>query len=116
MTYEELVANTLGQLRRLAEFVGCPFTTEEQKHGVDRNIVEACALENMSGLEVNRSGTITIVDSTVPNNTFFRRGVVGDWRNHLTPEMARRIDEITKSKFKGSGLLLHPQFLQVKRE
>ncbi|KAF2909443.1 hypothetical protein DAI22_11g025900 [Oryza sativa Japonica Group] len=83
---------------------------------VDRNIVEACALENMSGLEVNRSGTITIVDSTVPNNTVFRRGVVGDWRNHLTPEMARRIDEITKSKFKGSGLLLHPQFLQVKRE
>nr|CBX25459.1 hypothetical_protein [Oryza glaberrima] len=113
LTYEELVANTLGQLRRLAEFVGCPFTTEEQKHGVDRNIVEACALENMSGLEVNRSGTITIVDSTVPNNTFFRRGVVGDWRNHLTPEMARRIDEITKSKFKGSGLLLHPQFLQT---
>ncbi|BAH95509.1 cytosolic sulfotransferase 5 [Oryza sativa Japonica Group] len=116
LTYEELAADTLGQLRRLAEFVGCPFTTEEQKHGVDRNIVEACALENMSGLEVNRSGTITIVDSTVPNNTFFRRGVVGDWRNHLTPEMARRIDEITKSKFKGSGLLLHPQFLQVKRE
>uniref|UniRef100_A0A0E0F9D6 Sulfotransferase domain-containing protein n=1 Tax=Oryza meridionalis TaxID=40149 RepID=A0A0E0F9D6_9ORYZ len=98
LTYEELVADTLGQLRRLAEFVGCPFTTEEQKHGVDRNIVEACALENMSGLEVNRSGTITIVDSTVPNNTFFRRGMVGDWRNHLTPEMARRIDKITESR------------------
>ncbi|KAF0897192.1 hypothetical protein E2562_034237 [Oryza meyeriana var. granulata] len=103
LTYEELAADTLGQLRRLAEFVGCPFTVEEIKHGVDRKIVEACTMENLSRLEVNRSGTIDIVDSVVANNTFFRRGVVGDWRNHMTPEMARRIDEITESKLGAVG-------------
>ncbi|KAF0913334.1 hypothetical protein E2562_021983 [Oryza meyeriana var. granulata] len=116
LTYEELATDTLGQLRRLAEFVGRPFTAEEQEAGVDKKIVEACAMESLSGLEVNRSGTTDMADTTVANNIFFRRGVVGDWRNHLTPEMARRIDEITESKFKGSGLLLHPQFLQAKGE
>ncbi|KAF0913333.1 hypothetical protein E2562_021982 [Oryza meyeriana var. granulata] len=116
LTYEELAADTLGQLRRLAEFVGRPFTVEEQEAGADWKIVEACAMESLSGLEVNRSGTVDMADKTYANNIFFRRGVVGDWRNHLTPEMARRIDEITNIKFKGSGLLLHPQFLQGKSE
>jgi hypothetical protein len=116
LTYEELAADTLGHLRRLAEFVGRPFTTEEQDARVDRKIVEICAMESLSGLEVNRSGMTNFTKKDVPNNISFRRGVVGDWRNHLTPEMARRIDEITEVKFKGSGLLLHPPFLQVKRE
>ncbi|EAY79889.1 hypothetical protein OsI_35051 [Oryza sativa Indica Group] len=116
LTYEELTTDTLGQLRRLAEFVGRPFMVKEQEIGVDRKIVEACAMESLSRLEVNQSGTTDMVDKTYANNIFFRRGVVGDWRNHLTPEMAWRIDEITEIKFKGSGLLLHPQFLQAKRE
>uniref|UniRef100_A0A0E0J6F4 Sulfotransferase n=1 Tax=Oryza nivara TaxID=4536 RepID=A0A0E0J6F4_ORYNI len=116
LTYEELAADTLGHLRRLTEFVGRPFTTEEQDARVDRKIVEICAMESLSGLEVNRSGMTNFTKKDVPNNISFRRGVVGDWRNHLTPEMARRIDEITEVKFKGSGLLLHPPFLQVKRE
>ncbi|KAL5206296.1 hypothetical protein ABZP36_034505 [Zizania latifolia] len=116
LTYEELAADTLSQLKRLAGFLGRPFTEAEQEAGVDRKIVEACAMENLSRLEVNRSGTTDMISSAVANNIFFRRGVVGDSRNHLTPEMARRIDEITMSKFEGSGLLLHPQFLQGKRE
>jgi hypothetical protein len=30
--------------------------------------------------------------------------------------MAIKIDEITEIKFKGTGLLFHPQLLQVERE
>ncbi|EMS63466.1 Flavonol sulfotransferase-like protein [Triticum urartu] len=106
LTYEELAADTLGQLRRLAGFVGRPFTAEEREAGVDRGIVDACAMESLAGLEVNRSGKADMAESSVPNSVFFRRGVVGDWKNHLTPEMARRLDEITESKFRGSGLVL----------
>ncbi|XBH71970.1 hypothetical protein VPH35_099361 [Triticum aestivum] len=106
LTYEELAADTLGQLRRLAGFVGRPFTAEEREAGVDRGIVEACAMESLAGLEVNRSGKTDMAESSVPNNVFFRRDVVGDCKNHLTPEMARRLDEITESKFRGSGLVL----------
>uniref|UniRef100_A0ACD6ABH7 Uncharacterized protein n=1 Tax=Avena sativa TaxID=4498 RepID=A0ACD6ABH7_AVESA len=106
LTYEELAADTLGQLRRLTEFIGCPFTAEEQEAGMDREIVEACTMERLAGLEVNRSGKTQMTESSVANNIFFRRGVVGDWKNNLTLEMARRIDKITESKFRGSGLVL----------
>ncbi|KAI4980944.1 cytosolic sulfotransferase 5-like [Hordeum vulgare subsp. vulgare] len=113
LTYEELSADPLGQLRRLAEFIGRPFTPGEQDAGVDREIAEACAMKSMADQEVNRSGTTEIVERTMPNGVFFRRGVVGDWTNHLTPEMAGRIDEITKGKFKGSGLMLHKTISEI---
>ncbi|BAT15810.1 Os12g0137600 [Oryza sativa Japonica Group] len=116
LTYEELAADTLGLLRRLAEFVGHPFTVEEQEAGVDRKIVEICAMESLSRLEVNLSGTTDFIEKDVPNNIFFRRGVVGDWRNYLTPEMAMKIDEIIEIKFEGTGLLFHPQLLRQKGE
>uniref|UniRef100_J3KZ79 Sulfotransferase n=1 Tax=Oryza brachyantha TaxID=4533 RepID=J3KZ79_ORYBR len=105
MTYEELSADTLGQLRRLAEFVGRPFTDEERTAGVDEAIVKACSVESLTGAEVNRSGTVELMEAPMRNAMFFRRGVVGDWQNYLSPEMARRIDEITDSKFRGSGLV-----------
>ena len=108
LTYEELAADTLGQLQRLAAVLGRPFTSEEREARVDREIVEACAMESLAGLEVNRSGKTAMNETSVANNIFFRRGVVGDWKNHLTPEMARRIDEISESKFRGTGLALTP--------
>jgi hypothetical protein len=104
LTYEELTADTLGQLRRLAEFIGRPFTAEERDVGVDKEIVDACAMKNMVKQEVNKTGTTEMTEIPMPNEIFFRRGVVGDWPNYLTPEMGRRVDEITKTKFQGSGL------------
>ncbi|TVU15128.1 hypothetical protein EJB05_38631, partial [Eragrostis curvula] len=43
--------------------------------------------------------------TAVQNNFFFRRGKVGDWVNHLSPEAARRIDAITEAKFQVYGPL-----------
>uniref|UniRef100_A0A0E0C150 Sulfotransferase n=1 Tax=Oryza meridionalis TaxID=40149 RepID=A0A0E0C150_9ORYZ len=106
MTYEELSADTLGQLRRLAEFVGRPFTGEERAARVDEAIVKACSFQSLAAAEVNRSGTVELMEEPMRNAEFFRRGVVGGWPNYLSPEMATRIDEITESKFKGSGLVL----------
>jgi hypothetical protein len=104
LTYEELTADTLGQLRRLTEFIGRPFTAEEREAGVDMEIVDACAMKNMVKQEVNKMGTTEMTEIPMPNEIFFRRGVVGDWPNYLTPEMGQRVDEITKIKFQGSGL------------
>jgi estrone sulfotransferase len=73
---------------------------------VDKEIVEACAMKNMVKQEVNQTGTTEMTEIPMPNEIFFRRGVVGDWSNYLTLEMGRKIDEITERKFKGSGLML----------
>ncbi|KAJ6831741.1 cytosolic sulfotransferase 15-like [Iris pallida] len=105
MRYEELMKDPAVELRRLAEFVGCPFTQEEQANGVLEDIVETCGFERLSNLEVNKVGKRTLFcTTTVDNNSYFRRGVVGDWMNHLTPDMAQCIDKIIENKFEGSGL------------
>jgi hypothetical protein len=65
-----------------------------------------CTL-HMGDLEVTKGGTVETVDGTVQNSSVFRRGVMGDWANHLSPETARRIDAITEDKFQGSNLNYH---------
>ncbi|XP_043692819.1 cytosolic sulfotransferase 15-like [Telopea speciosissima] len=52
-------------------------------------------------LEVNKTGKLM---PRGDNAVFFRKGEVGDWMNHLSPEMAEKIDKITEVKLLGSGL------------
>ncbi|CAH8358189.1 unnamed protein product [Eruca vesicaria subsp. sativa] len=101
MRYEELKTEPHAQIKRLAKFLGCPFTEEEEKSGNVDKILELCALRNLSGLEINKTGTWK---TGVGFKSFFRRGEVGDSKNYLTPEMEARIDMIIDEKLKGSGL------------
>lgn len=101
MKYEELKRVPCPQLKRLAEFLGCPFTKEEEESGLVEKIIELCSFDNLSGLEVNRTGkTLTNVD----HDSFFRKAEVGGWKNYLTPEMENKIDMIIDEELKGSGL------------
>ncbi|TKW15853.1 hypothetical protein SEVIR_5G212100v4 [Setaria viridis] len=101
--YEEMMRDPAAHVRRLAEFVGLPFGVAGEDDTADA-IVRLCAFERMCGLEATKSGRTELGTGAVENSFFFRRGVVGDWVNHLSPETARRIDDITRSKFEGSGL------------
>lgn len=40
-----------------------------------------------------------------PVNNFIRKGIVGDWRNHLSPEQNKRMDEKISQRLKGNELL-----------
>nr|GMD80373.1 cytosolic sulfotransferase 12-like [Ipomoea batatas] len=102
LKYEEIKEEPDVQLRRIAEFLNCPFSEEEEESGVVGGISRLCSFESLSNLEVNKTGK----SSHRPNNVFFRKGKVGDWRNHLTDEMANRLDQIVEEKFKGTGLKL----------
>ncbi|EHA8590832.1 Sulfotransferase [Cocos nucifera] len=104
LTYEEVMQAPLAHLTRLAEFIGCPFTMDEEKEGVVGAIIRLCAFENLSCLEVNKNGKTRFARTPIENSMFYRRGVVGDWVNNLTLEMVRRLEEITEGKFGGSGL------------
>ncbi|CAH8388990.1 unnamed protein product [Eruca vesicaria subsp. sativa] len=101
MRYEELKEEPYGQIKRLAEFLECPFTEEEEQSGMVKKILELCSLRSLSGLEVNKTGrTWTGVDL----KSFYRRGEVGDSKNYLTPEMETKLDMIIEEKLEGSGL------------
>ena len=101
MKYEEMKEEPYAQLKRLAEFLGCPFTEEELESGSVDMILELCSLRSLSDLEINKSGKNV---NGVDYKFYFRKGEVGDWKNHLNPEMESRIDMIIEEKLRGSGL------------
>ncbi|KAK9056414.1 hypothetical protein SSX86_023775 [Deinandra increscens subsp. villosa] len=96
LTYEDMKKDTTNNVKRLAEFLGYPFTKKEEAEGAVQGIVELCSFQSLS--EVNKHGNLR---ENIPNHAFFREGKVGDWTNHLTDEMSRVLDEITKEKFYG---------------
>ena len=86
-------------LKRLAEFLGQPFSLEEESDGVVHEIIRLCSFENFSSLEVNKTKVKRFSNQLVIDNCdFFRKGRVGDWENHLTKEMTERLDQITEEK------------------
>lgn len=105
LKYEELMEDPVSKAKRLAEFLGCPFSLEEEKEGVVEEIIRLCSFDNLSKLEVNKSGDQASV-FRIPNSCYFRTGKVGDWRNHLSPEMARTLDAVMDEKLQGSDLTL----------
>ncbi|KAG5626855.1 hypothetical protein H5410_012073 [Solanum commersonii] len=105
LKYEDLKEDTLGYVKKLADFMDKPFSKEEQDLGVPQEIVARCDFESLSNLEVNKSGMHRPeTTQEISNNVFFRKGKIGDWKNYLTEDMAKLIDDITHDKFQSSGL------------
>ncbi|XP_010906702.1 flavonol 3-sulfotransferase [Elaeis guineensis] len=106
LKYEEMMDEPVGKVRRLAEFIGCPFSEAEEKGGVVQEIVKLCSFEKLKNLEANKTGTQGGPGMVVTNDSFFRKGGAGDWKNHMSPEMAQRLDGIAQQKLRESGLTL----------
>ncbi|XP_037469369.1 cytosolic sulfotransferase 5-like [Triticum dicoccoides] len=101
LRYEDMLLDPSGSLMKLAAFMACPFSPEEEAAGVVRDIVKLCSLGTLKGLEVNRRGSTML---GLKNEAFFRNGTVGDWSNCMTPAMAARLDGIVAEALQGSML------------
>ncbi|KAI3470188.1 hypothetical protein Pfo_026851 [Paulownia fortunei] len=102
LKYEDLKEDITFHVKKIAEFLGYPFSLEEEKQRLIEEISRLCSFENLKNLEVNKTGCI---EGVVKHSAFFRKGQVGDWINYLTPAMAERIEKVMESKFQGSGLM-----------
>ncbi|CAL5363298.1 unnamed protein product [Camellia sinensis] len=58
----------------------------------------------LKNLEVNKNGSTAV---GLPTNSFYRLGVVGDWKNNFSPEMEERLDQISSMKLEKTGLDLN---------
>ncbi|XP_074280200.1 cytosolic sulfotransferase 5-like [Silene latifolia] len=101
LTYEDLKDDTVVELKRLAEFLGVPFSTEEEDKGIIKEIIELCSIKSLKGMEVNKNG---VLNKIFEKKSFFRKGEVGDWKNHFKTEMANKMIELMEKKLKGTGL------------
>ena len=87
VTYEAMKKDIVKETRRVAKFLGKDFTDE-----VIQEIVDSCSLrklkeKRMESYEWEKEGT-----------GIYRKGIVGDWITHFTPEQAAYIDELYRTK------------------
>ncbi|KAK2638856.1 hypothetical protein Ddye_026651 [Dipteronia dyeriana] len=101
LKYEDLEEDVNFHVKRLAEFLGCPFSVDEERRGVIKAISKLCSFDHLKNLEVNKSGKLP---SGHANSTFFRKGKVGDSRNYLTSSMSNHLEKLIEDKLNGSGL------------
>ncbi|KAL5568376.1 hypothetical protein UlMin_024951 [Ulmus minor] len=89
--YKDLKRDNVSCIKKVAEFVGFPFSLEEEKQGM---------LEELKILEVNKNGKHPV---GIPYSSLFRKGEVGDWMNYLTSSMIERAHKLMEDKFRGSN-------------
>ncbi|KAL7201009.1 hypothetical protein ACSBR1_032837 [Camellia fascicularis] len=97
LRYEEIKRDPKGLVKRLASFLRRPFVNEEEVE----KVLWRCSLDRLKNLEVNKIGSTTV---GLPTNSFYRLGVVGDWKNNFSHEMEERLDQISSTKLEKTGL------------
>ena len=90
--YEDMLKNPMSNISEIASFLGYSLTKDEV----------SCIEEKASFFAMKKKGIDAIfLDTdgmTEDRSQFFRKGVKGDWRNMLTPEMSDYVDEIVKQR------------------
>lgn len=100
VTYEGLKEDPNSHVRRLAEFLGCSLTAYQIEQIVRQSNFEMLSESNATKDREN------VHWSGMAFGNFFRQGTVGDWKNHLTPEMMARLHMIANQTWEGSDLKL----------
>ncbi len=95
--YEDMVAKPLKTFRRIVKFLGLPVEPPRLKRAIRNASFKALASQE------KKAGFIEAVP--IDNRVFFRKGKVGDWRNHLTPEQVRRLIDDHREVMKAHGYL-----------
>ncbi|MFQ6659832.1 hypothetical protein Gotur_028572, partial [Gossypium turneri] len=102
LKYEDVKKELLGCVRKVAEFLGVSFTPEEENKEIMEQIVKLCSFESMNNQDVNKLDK-RYQQCPISNSDFLRKCEVGDWVNHLSPQMAKKLDQITEQKLKDTG-------------
>jgi hypothetical protein len=86
LTYEEMIADPREPIVTLARFLGGRAARAATDAAFVERIVSLSSFESMRSEQRRWS-------SARPSNMpeFVRKGIVGDWRNHFSPEQARRL-------------------------
>ncbi|KAK6968496.1 Sulfotransferase cytosolic 1B member 1, partial [Biomphalaria glabrata] len=91
--YEEMKKDCVKTIKELAEFLNVPASDEFY-----RNVTSACSFERMTKIEEEHGKQYPEeIDAAMKqmNKEFkiFRKGTIGDWRNHFTVAQNERFEE-----------------------
>lgn len=100
LTYEDVKADVRGTMQKIAEFMDKSLTEKDYNALSDFLSVEkmrenkGCNFEPIVGKKnYEKNGT-----------RFVRKGIVGDWKNHMTEEICLKFDKWIEESTRGTGL------------
>lgn len=104
LKYEDMKRDTPAAVRQIAEFLDKKLTDEQVE-----KVCDFLSFENMKNNPgVNLSA---LLDAYLGKDylkrtgkAFIRKGEMGDWKNHMTPELSEKFDEWIEKNTKGTGL------------
>uniref|UniRef100_A0A8C0X1P7 Sulfotransferase n=1 Tax=Castor canadensis TaxID=51338 RepID=A0A8C0X1P7_CASCN len=99
MTYEEMHQEPRGTIQKLSDFLQHPLGPEEKDL-----IMRHCSFSFMSGVVNYSLVSKEIMDQN--RGKFLRKGVVGNWKEHFTPEHNEKFNAVYKAKIGDFGLRL----------
>ncbi|XP_067134025.1 sulfotransferase ssu-1-like [Centruroides vittatus] len=130
LTYEDLKSDTRGEILKLAKFMGeehyetlvnNPDILDKVLEYSSVNYMKKTMNESFDDLFIKTPDNLDNLPSGVrafaeymkkhprfskkADGQFVRKGIVGDWKNHFSPEQERRMEERIKEKTKGSDLM-----------
>lgn len=91
VTYEELKQNLSEGIRQVSTFFGFSLTEAQVQQ-----ISEGSTFNAMKQSSANSHGNM--------GDVIFRKGEVGDWKNHFTPEQSREMDDAFNKHLAGTRL------------
>lgn len=104
LKYEEIRKDHRGGILRTSKFLGKDLSEDDVSQLMDHLSFQRMRqnpalnlepfLQARNGPEFKQEG----------DQTFIRKGKVGDWKNYMSPELADRFDSWTKENLQGTGL------------
>ncbi|XP_059892956.1 sulfotransferase 2B1-like isoform X2 [Gadus macrocephalus] len=93
ISYEEMILDLEASVTRMAQFLDTPLDSE-----MIRKITDRCVFKNMKKNKMSNYSLVpnTIMDQNV--SEFLRKGIAGDWKDHLTVAEAEHFDEFYQKK------------------
>ncbi|XP_037310829.2 sulfotransferase family 2, cytosolic sulfotransferase 3 isoform X2 [Pungitius pungitius] len=101
ITYEEMVQDLPAALRRISGFLGRNLSEE-----VIQKIAEQCSFTSMKKNTMSNFSMVPKVYMNSDTSPFLRKGVVGDWKKHFSPEQLARFTSVIRKELEGENLTL----------
>lgn len=100
LKYEDMKKDPSRAVSQIASFLGADLSADTISKIVDLTSFKKMKADNTANFSWDKA---SIKDG---EPTFLRKGIVGDWKNILTPEQSAQMDATWEEKQKGTGLIL----------
>ena len=96
LKYEDMKKDHAGSVAKIASFLDI----QADAQFIDRVV----ALSSFGAMTSNQNTNFDWIPQKADKPRHFRKGDIGDWRNHFSPEQSQQMDALFLEKMKDSGL------------